>query len=570
MVLPRPRICRLLHRNRKFGNMYLRACLKNLPGGLVAGRAVWRRCSPVTDFSRICFLVTPRHPVRRARNPVADLFFRHALTFFFRFGGSVLVHSCTVLTIALFYFPIAAWATTWVSATANESDVKAAISRASAGDLVIITNTPNPAIWSSTVYFTNISICGTGTNTIEATANINLLFGYNTGSGVCSVSNICLNGDGQDSDEYLLTLDKGIWHGTGFVLTNMESGLQVLNVMGCFDHFQIWSDDGAGSSIEIWAPGIDGYGDQAWANSVPYGTTNIGPYFENGFLSSIASDAGNFSGGLSSIDVNWGGAAVIRYVDFTNVAIQLHGNDTTGRGRSGRAVEVYDDIFTEPARVNQDPFCSWRGGSGVLFSNTLINALQLANLVDYRVNGFNPGADSGSPFGSANGLNSWDSNNPSVQASGTATSGSASKVLVDSSQSWTVNQFAAGYVLQDVTKGGTNDGDFALITSNSSDAIYCNNESKNGDYIDPSSGDRYAVYRVYSTLDMPGIGSGQLLTNNPPTNAVIGGTKWPFEAFEPIYAWGNSNAGAAAIIESTANYPIYNNEINGINYSKCA
>jgi len=28
----------------------LRACFKNIPGGLAAGRGVWRRCSSVTDF----------------------------------------------------------------------------------------------------------------------------------------------------------------------------------------------------------------------------------------------------------------------------------------------------------------------------------------------------------------------------------------------------------------------------------------------------------------------------------------------------------------------------------------
>jgi len=57
----------------------LRACFRNISVGLAAGRGGWRRCSSVADFSRICALVAPRHPPRRARNPSPDLFSKHAL-----------------------------------------------------------------------------------------------------------------------------------------------------------------------------------------------------------------------------------------------------------------------------------------------------------------------------------------------------------------------------------------------------------------------------------------------------------------------------------------------------------
>jgi prepilin-type N-terminal cleavage/methylation domain-containing protein/prepilin-type processing-associated H-X9-DG protein len=56
-----------------------RACLKNIPGGLAAGQADWSRCSSITNFFRICSLIAPRHPARRARNPIAGLFFRNVL-----------------------------------------------------------------------------------------------------------------------------------------------------------------------------------------------------------------------------------------------------------------------------------------------------------------------------------------------------------------------------------------------------------------------------------------------------------------------------------------------------------
>src|SRR5580765_4839145 len=58
---------------------HIRACFKNIPVGLAAGRGGWLRCSSVTDFSRICSLLAPRHPPRRARNPFPSLFLKHAL-----------------------------------------------------------------------------------------------------------------------------------------------------------------------------------------------------------------------------------------------------------------------------------------------------------------------------------------------------------------------------------------------------------------------------------------------------------------------------------------------------------
>ena len=57
----------------------LRACFENISGGLAAGRGGWLRCASVADFSRICALVAPRHPPRRARNPGSGLFSKNAL-----------------------------------------------------------------------------------------------------------------------------------------------------------------------------------------------------------------------------------------------------------------------------------------------------------------------------------------------------------------------------------------------------------------------------------------------------------------------------------------------------------
>jgi hypothetical protein len=56
----------------------LRACFENISGGLAAGLGGWLRCASVADFSRICALVAPRHPPRRARNPF-PIYFQNTL-----------------------------------------------------------------------------------------------------------------------------------------------------------------------------------------------------------------------------------------------------------------------------------------------------------------------------------------------------------------------------------------------------------------------------------------------------------------------------------------------------------
>src|SRR5476649_1499784 len=61
------------------GRKGLRACFENIPDGLAAGPGGWLRCSSVEDPRGIFSFVTPRHPPRRARNPLPDLFSKQAL-----------------------------------------------------------------------------------------------------------------------------------------------------------------------------------------------------------------------------------------------------------------------------------------------------------------------------------------------------------------------------------------------------------------------------------------------------------------------------------------------------------
>ena len=58
----------------------LRACLISISGDLESGRGDWRGCSSVTDFFRICDILSPGHSPRRALNLASDLLYKQALS----------------------------------------------------------------------------------------------------------------------------------------------------------------------------------------------------------------------------------------------------------------------------------------------------------------------------------------------------------------------------------------------------------------------------------------------------------------------------------------------------------
>src|SRR5580765_4884937 len=105
---------------RNWSDTGLRACLKNIPVGLAAGRGGWLRCSSVTDFSRICSLLAPRHPPRRARYPFPSLFLKHALRNFFASTRGCACSCCVLAGCLLPMFFEASAATNISSDKLNE------------------------------------------------------------------------------------------------------------------------------------------------------------------------------------------------------------------------------------------------------------------------------------------------------------------------------------------------------------------------------------------------------------------------------------------------------------------
>ena len=149
-----------------------------------------------------------------------------------------------------------------------------------------------------------------------------------------------------------------------------------------------------------------------------------------------------------------------------------------------------------------------------------------------------------------NGQNLWDSNNPSLLASGTHTGTNGSPVLVDASTNWSANQWVGGYEVQDTTQGGTNSGQtsgstltFSLITNNDAHDI-TTISGHLGQMMNWTNGEHYAIYQSYRQMDQIGSGSGDLVSGDTPANSTTGNPTWTHEVSEPLYIWGNTFNGA--------------------------
>lgn len=465
--------------------------------------------------------------------------------------------------------------TTYVSASANMSDVKSSIAMTSPGDTVWITNSPNYVVWTNTIYTTNISISGYlgQTNSIFNTNNVTSLYCYNETNWVLGLSNICFIGNPNKTEQFVgdFVVQDGIWHVTDCVDTNCyDYGGAFVNTIGCCDHCWFWADV-VGSTVEIWG---NGYGNSEWATPMPYGTTNM-LVFENDVFTTIMADSNNFTGGWPALDMDKGAIAAFRYNNFTNHFVQLHGTETVASPgspyRGARGFEIYNNVFANnviAGNVYQALYD--RSGSGVIFSNTLVGVGTVMGLYNFRSEW------AYAVWNAANGLNPWDSNNITPIVTSTATTGSGSQLLKDSIQNWTTNQFFPGYEVVDITGGGTSisnaTGAFGVISSNGKTNLNCNVESeKNSTYFTSTSGDSYEILQVYQALDQPGEGSGDLViadANGNPSNTVTHSQSWPHEVIEGIYQWTNnlySYTGSSLGLATTPT-PDYNVIISNLDY----
>lgn len=320
-------------------------------------------------------------------------------------------------------------AATISAASCSRTDVGNAVAAAAAGDTVVIP--AGTCSWSSTLSVTaGITIQGAGQGTtilqdnvskggtscsgggplIDWTANspavmrlTNLTIqGVTTDPGVCQRGHITVEGRART-----LRFDH--------ITVNPAQTVAILisgDVWGVIDHLTFTASfknavrvehvNWNGTSGDVW-------GDQSWAQAIVPGSGQ-GIFVEDSTFTDQfgGSTVGNFTDCFS------GGRMTIRHNTFNAGNLTSHGADSDQRHRACRWQEVYSNTFNFTS-AQTPAFTAWiRGGSGVMFNNTisapggLNQVVQASNCRDSDAGC--GGGPNYTPWGACNGSSPYDQN----------------------------------------------------------------------------------------------------------------------------------------------------------------
>lgn len=299
---------------------------------------------------------------------------------------------------------------------------------------------------------------------------------------------------------------------------------------------------------DTWA----GYsnGDGSWAEPAYFGSDKFI------FIEDCTFTCNGFGG---AFDCYYGSRFVFRHNNCTNVTPVVHGTESGGRKRGGRAAEIYNNTFNwtrSPAKAGQ-----LRSGSLVTHDNTWTGTSIPNGMTLTAYRDFYPFA----PWGGANGNNGWDSNDShGLYANGTHTGSNSSSTLTDSSANWTPNQWV-GYSITNTTQtvsyvfaGATHHYNQAsYITANTATTItFLAHNGGFGPSMNFNTGDGYSICKVLVCLDQPGRGGGDLLKGfTSPVNSRTGTASWPRQALEPCYSWNNTRSADGSKVNLSSSEP---------------
>jgi hypothetical protein len=309
-----------------------------------------------------------------------------------------------------------------------------------------------------------------------------------------------------------------------------------------------------GGAITVFHDAWDGksWGDGSWATPLEWGGPNAIYIEDNEFTNDTSAH-------LHGIMDEYAGARfVFRHNIVKNGVIASHGTGSTGRNRGVRQWEIYNNHFTfDPTKAGNAMHL--RGGTGVVFDNTVVGISEFLTLHTYRFHTAFP------RWSGSDGTCGWDFNDDKLYASGTAGEGSglgrngAGGKLVVPNAGWSPGQWV-GYTvrnlngsrnIQPATSKGAGPGPFfSAVVTNTSDTILLEAGSQQPNKIF-APGDRFEIRKVRQGLDMIGASTGDLLSGNAPA------PRWLNQQIEPVYTWNNTFNGAAnAGVATTPDTPI--------------
>jgi hypothetical protein len=302
------------------------------------------------------------------------------------------------------------------------------------------------------------------------------------------------------------------------------------NVFGVLDHNNA-SGVGLGPPLvqinhASWQ-GVGDYGDNSFAAADSFGT-NQALYLENNLLAGargIENDVGPQIGG---------GRVVCRYntsnpTSGTGVC-SSHGTAWSGRGRGLRQIEFYRNSVT--VTTSGDSATGLDSGTGYYFENHFASAG--AGFFNAYISLDIPRSwHSIAPWNFCDGSVPYDTNDGTVYASGTVTSGGAG-TFTDSTKSWTTNQFvnAQPYSIHNVTR--TIGADISANTSNQYSLVVL--APYNSTW---TAGDSYQLLRATVCIDQIGRSRGTLYSGSTPSPASAAN-----QTLDPLYEWADTKSGS--------------------------
>jgi hypothetical protein len=287
--------------------------------------------------------------------------------------------------------------------------------------------------------------------------------------------------------------------------------------------------------------GVGQYGDNSWAQPENYGSANF-LYFENNtFNNAGTTENEGTAGGLTN---EGGGRVVVRFNTFNitdnfNFSLGWHGTESSGRPRSTRAYEYYQNTWACNSTVNGcPPVIGARGGTGLTWGNTLSATSGSTFNTILQMNTYRTQGSPSSPWNACDGSTAYDTNDGTTYYSGTITGVSGQTVTVSGSPGWTTNQWSpngAPYSVHDVTRSTGSE-----ITANTANTLTLAYSGGPGAWT-PSSGDSIQILRATACIDQAGgRGAGTLYSGTPPASTRAN------QVLSPTYLWMNSSGSSSA------------------------
>lgn len=479
-------------------------------------------------------------------------------------------------------FNATAHAATHTAASCSESDVASAVAQASNGDTVIIPSCPSGVSWTTSLTVTKgITIQGQGAgitvlldNTSKGDSNCQRavpLIGVSLSSNVpFRVTGLTITGVppayncGESAEHILFT---GVSHQVridNIIFNLFVAGVNITgDTWGVADHntFNEPTNENPpfpfGIHHDSWQ-NVGAYGDNSWAQADTFGQAGAF-YIENNTFN--YSSTAYFPTGC--FDSEEGGRVVFRF-NTGCPFVGNHGLDSSGRYRSARSFEIYNNPFVAIVNPNGNMYTGvfLRGGTGMIFNNNFndvsgsdyVGSLVLVN--SYRdTSGYAPWGPSYTAE-ECDGRGPFDTNTRTVYASFTASSSSTlDRTVASGSPGWTTNQWADGagitYSLVDTAIGWG-----STIVSNTSNTIITSAAAQpgNGAAHTASSGDVMQILASYPCTDQIGRGPGAYISGGNPTPIATVN-----QASDPTYEWLNSHNGMNQSAISSANFHVQQN-----------